>query len=343
MSQLLVTGGAGFVGVYMCEALLARGHRVRVLDLHEPPASLASRVEFVRGDIRDATRLDAVMAGCDTVVHLAAAHHDFGIAERTYFDVNDGGMRELCAAMERAGIAHMLFYSSCAVYGSAPEPHDERCTPQPDSHYGASKLAGERTLAAWVAQHASRRALVMRPTVTFGPGNFANMYTLIRQIDRGVFWPVGAGENLKSMAYVENLVDSSLFLWERAGAQAYEVFNWVEKPDLSSDRIARLVYARLGKSYPSVPVPLGLALALALPFDAVARVTGINLPITGARIRKLAGSRTVFEAQAARDAGYRPAISLQEGIARMVDWYVREGRDRPVERHIPPAEPLRAA
>lgn len=343
MSQLLVTGGSGFVGTYMCEALLQRDHAVRILDIHPPSAAMSSRVEYMSGDIRDAQVLDTALRDCDAVVHLAAAHHDFGISEATYHAVNDGGMRELCAAMERAGLGQMLFYSSCAVYGSAPEPHDESCTPAPESHYGASKLAGEHTLKAWVDGHSSRRALVIRPTVTFGPGNFANMYTLIRQIDRGVFWPVGKGQNLKSMAYVENLVDASLFLWEREAHSEYEVFNWVEKPDLSSDQIARIIYARLGKSYPSLPVPLGLALAIAKPCDLVAQATGINLPITAARIRKLAGTRTVFEAQAARDAGYVPAASLAEGIERMVDWYRAEGSRLPIVRNIPPAEPVRAA
>ena len=184
---------------------------------------------------------------------------------------------------------------------------------------------------------ASRRALVIRPTVTFGPGNFANMYTLIRQIARGQYWPVGEGANLKSMSYVENLVAASLFLWRRADAAPFDVYNWVEKPDLSSDAIARAVYAGLGRRYPSTPIPIGLALALALPFDAVASVTGINLPVTGARIRKLAGARTVFEASKARAAGFTPAITLSEGISRMVSWYQREGHALPIIRHLPPA------
>jgi nucleoside-diphosphate-sugar epimerase len=307
-----------------------------VLDLHRPEPTLAARVDVHVGDVRDAAAVDAALAGCDAVVHLAAAHHDFGISEATYFGVNEGGLRVLCAGMARHGITRILFTSSCAVYGTAPEPHDERCTPAPDSPYGASKLAGERVLEEWVRGDSARRALVIRPTVTFGPGNFANMYTLIRQIARGQYWPVGEGANLKSMSYVENLVAASLFLWARTDAPAFDVFNWVEKPDLSSDAIARAVYAGLGRSYPRTPIPLGLALALALPFDAVASLTGINLPVTGARIRKLAGSRTVFEARKVRDAGFTPSVSLADGITRMVQWYVREGHALPIVRHLPP-------
>ena len=334
--KYLVTGGAGFIGAWMCDALLAEGHTVRILDLHRPPAPLAARLEVMQGDVRERAAVDAALDGCDGVIHLAAAHHDFGISEATYFAVNEGAMRVLCAGMAKRGITSMLFTSSCAVYGSAPEPHDEACVPQPDGPYGASKLAGERVLEAWVSDAPERRALVIRPTVTFGPGNFANMYTLIRQIARGLYWPVGDGANLKSMAYVENLVAASLHLWRRPDAPAFDVFNWVEKPDLTSDEIARAVYGGLERPYPRTPLPLGLALALALPFDLVASVTGINLPITGARIRKLAGARTVFEAQKARDAGFTPTITLDAGIQRMVAWYRAEGHALPLVRHLPP-------
>ena len=139
---ILITGGAGFIGAWMCDALLAAGHTVRVLDLHRPAPALAARVDVHVGDVRDAAAVDTALTGCDAVVHLAAAHHDFGISEATYFGVNEGGLRVLCAGMTRHGITRMLFTSSCAVYGTAPEPHDEQCTPAPDGPYGASSWRG---------------------------------------------------------------------------------------------------------------------------------------------------------------------------------------------------------
>lgn len=209
-----ITGGSGFIGQYVVERLLAAGDEVTTLDLVPPPDGAARPTRHVRGDVRDPAAVRDALAGADRVLHLAAAHHDFGIDERTYFDVNEGAAGVLCREAERAGIRELCFFSSCAVYGDAPEPHAEDGPKQPNSHYGASKLAGEAVFSRW-AETGQGRVLVIRPTVVFGPRNFGNMYTLIRQIHRRRYLPVGAGSNQKSLAYVENLVDALLHLWTR--------------------------------------------------------------------------------------------------------------------------------
>lgn len=339
----LVTGGSGFIGRHLCEQLARAGHALTILDLVAPqPGAPAAR--YVRGDVRDADAVRTALAGCDAVFHLAAAHHDFGLARETFFAVNEGAAQVLCDAMDAAGVTDVCFYSSVAVFGDAPEPHHEDAPTAPANPYGASKLAGEQVFRRWVARGEGRRALVIRPTITFGPRNYANMYSLIRQIHRGLFLPVGAGENVKSLSYVENLVGVTLFLWERrATLPAFDAFHWVEKPDLTSHQIAAAIYRALGRKAPRVRLPLPVALALALPFDAVIAATGRNLPVSSARIRKLAGERTQFEADKARQAGFQPPVTLEEGIRRMVAWYLETGRhERPVW-HLPPAEPVRLA
>ncbi len=336
MARYLVTGGSGFIGRYLCERLAARGDHFHVLDL-KPPADAAPRPDrYVAGDVRDANAVRAALDGCEAVFHLAAAHHDFGIAYETYFDVNERGSQVLCDAMDAAGVGRVCFYSSVAVYGSAPEPHHEHSPKAPVNPYGASKLAGEAVFEGW-ATAGGRRVLVIRPTITFGARNFANMYSLIRQIDRGRFLPVGAGTNVKSLSYVENLVDATLFLWDHAPHGAVERYNWVEKPDMTSREIADTIYEALGRRAPRASVPLPVALALAAPFDAFIKVTGRNLPVSSARIRKLASEQTKFESDRARAAGFVPRATLREGLERMVQWYQAEGRgERPVW-HVPPA------
>ncbi len=342
--HFLVTGGAGFIGRLLCPALLARGDRVTVLDLAPMPAPRPggpAPTRVVRGDVRDPAAVREALAGCDAVFHLAAAHHDFGIDHATYFGVNEGGATVLCNAMEAAGVRDVCFYSSVAIFGDAPEPHHEDAPTAPNNDYGASKLAGEMVFRRWATAEPGRRVLVIRPTVTFGAGNFANMYSLIRQVDSGLFFQVGAGDNVKSLSYVENLVDATLFLWDRPDAAPFEAYHWVEKPDLTSGEIAAAISAALGRPAPRLRVPLGVALALAAPFDAVIRLTGRNLPVSSARVRKLAADRTKFEADKVRTAGFRPRVALDDGIRRMVAWYQAEGRRQPVVRHIPPAEPVR--
>ena len=335
--RVLVTGGSGFIGRYFCERLHGAGHEVIILDL-VAPSWPHDGMCVIPGDVRDAAAVRDAVAACDLVVHLAAAHHDFGISTPTYFAVNEGGARVLTEEMDRAGVRRACFFSSVAVYGTAPEPRTEAARPAPANPYGASKLAGEEVFRRWTERGEGRRALVIRPAVVFGPRNFANVYALMRQIHSGLYLPVGPGENVKSMAYVENVVDAALYLLGRQDLPPFDAYNYVDTPDLTSRGIGDAIAEALGRRPPAPTVPLALALALAAPFDAVIRVTGRNLPISSARVRKLATMQTKFDAAKVRTAGFSAAHSLRDGIRRMAEWYLAEGRHQAVVSHLPPEQ-----
>ena len=335
--KICVTGGSGFIGRYLCEKLQGEGHTLSILDLIDPAWDLGGS-RFVKGDIRGIDAVRAALDGCEGLIHLAAAHHDFGIAYDTYFDVNARGAEILCRAMDEGGITRCCFYSSVAGFGEAEPPLEESTKPLPDTPYGASKLEGEAVFRRWTDTGAGRRCIVIRPTVTFGPHNFANMYSLIRQIHSKRFLLVGDGSNIKSLSYVVNLVDATMYLWEKRDLPAFEVFNYVEKPDLTSRGIAEAIYHSLGRAPPRLHVPMWLARLAALPFDVVIALTGRNIPISSARITKLFGMQTKFEAEKVRSAGFKPAVSLRQGIAAMVEWYVDSGHRESSAWHQPPAE-----
>lgn len=338
--RIFVTGGSGFIGSYFFDLLTAAGHQVVIYDLITPPFDLKGHT-YIKGDVRDGPHLTRSMAGGDRVLALAAAHHDFGIDEATYFGVNETGTRLITEAMDTHGIRDLCFYSSCAVFGDAKPPLREDSTPAPNSPYGASKLAGERVIKPWTDKGDNRRALIIRPTITFGPRNFANMYSLIRQIHSGKFLQIGAGTNVKSLSYVENITQATLYLWNRPESDRapFDIFNYIDKPDLSSRQIAEAVYAGLERTPPGITLPMWLGLLLALPFDIVIKLTGKNLPVSSARVKKLAGTETRFEADKLAAAGFKPPVPLAEGIARMVRWYVAEGRHKEAVWHLPPATP----
>lgn len=335
MSGVLVTGGSGFIGRYVCEELARVGHRVVVLDL-VAPTWRASGLEFVAGDVRDPAAVRRAMTGCEAVLHLAAAHHDFGITDATYFDVNENGARVICAAMDESGVREACFFSSVAVYGSVPEPRTEDVVPAPSNPYGASKLAGERVFETWANQGGGRGVLVLRPAVVFGARNYANMFLLIRQVHSRMFLPIGPGTNVKSTAYVENLVDAMFFLLAREGRPAFDVYNYVDTPDMTSREICDIISEALGRAPLRWSLPLGAAVALAAPFDAVSRLTGRNIPISTARVRKLATMQTRFIADKVRQAGFTPRVPVRDGLRRMTEWFLREGRAHRVVSHLPP-------
>ena len=350
--KVLITGGTGFIGRYFTSELMALGHQVVVYDMHPfedgVPAVDVAAVKYVQGDIRDVAAMTTAMSGCDAVLHLAAAHHDFGITEATFEDVNVDGARKLCHAMDKNGIDNACFFSSVAIYGEAKPPVSENAPANAVLPYGKTKHGAEGVFREWVASGETdakkKRCLTIRPTVTFGMGNFANMFTLIKQIDKNRFLPVGAGTNIKSLSYVENTVDATLKLWlePKHELDAYTPFNYVCKPDMASGEIAEIIYEALGKKPPGFKVPYWFARLLALPLDIVIAITGKNLPVSGARIKKMAKAQTQYESKAIRDAGFEQKIPLREGIEKMVKWYTETGKveaEKGVKRRLPPEQP----
>ena len=342
--KILITGGSGFIAEYFHRDLTALGHNLVTLDLIEPtPNTPSAKSAYIKGDIRDPKTLDQAMAGVDLVVNLAAAHHDFGIQHDTYYSVNEHGSQQICDAMDRAKIKNLIFYSTVATYGDAPPPHTETSPTKPNSPYGGSKLKGETVFNNWTKKGDNRNALIIRPTVTFGVHNFANMYSLIRQIDSGKYARFGPGTNIKSLSYVENIVDATLFL---AGLkndkpnrkiEPFEIFNFIDKPDLTSTEISNVVSACLNKK-PAPAVPYALGMLIGFPFDIIIKLTGKNLPISTARVKKMFKTETKFEADKLLSVGYTPKFPLKEGIDRMTKWYMESGKNENAQWHQPPAE-----
>ncbi|MEE2912574.1 MAG: NAD(P)-dependent oxidoreductase [Planctomycetota bacterium] len=338
--RIVVTGGSGFIGAHLCHELKQQGNTIVILDLVEPRADIPHDC-FIQGDIRDVIAVREALEGCDEILHLAAAHHDFGIDEKTYFDVNEEGLRVITGVMDELSMRRIVFYSTVAVYGTAMSPLSEETPPQPESFYGKSKLAGEKVLETWIQQGNDRQCLIIRPTVTYGKNNFANMYSLLRQIDKGRFFFSSGSKNIKSLSYIENIADATLYLMDKNDLPPFAVFNYIDKPDLTSVEIAEACYTALGKKIPRLRIPLWMLLFAAIPFDIIIALTGKNLPVSTPRIKKLFVDQTKFEAQKIIDAGFKAEASVRNGIERTATWYMEKGKSESAQWHQPPAEVFR--
>lgn len=160
--KALLTGGTGYIGSHTVHALRASGHRVVVIDRKAPShATLIADAPFVLGDITDRVLVDKVLGDhdIDAVVHIAADKSvDESMRDPTkYFDNNTGGTLSVLAAMQRRGVSHLVFSSSCSVYGTPDaNPIIESTPPHPESPYGESKLLSERMLRWFDECHAIR-------------------------------------------------------------------------------------------------------------------------------------------------------------------------------------------
>jgi nucleoside-diphosphate-sugar epimerase len=321
--MILITGNAGFIGKYLTSALIQEGKEVRGLDIR-PRQNSEKGFTQLEGNILDKEVVRNAMNSTDCIIHLAAEHKDFGISKEQYYRVNVDGTRILLETAAELGIKKFIFYSSVAVYGGQSSTTEET-TPRPVNPYGASKLVAEKEIVKWANEDKSRTAIIIRPAVVFGPHNKANIFRLIRQVCDGRFLMVGNGENVKSIAYVRNLVDATIYLKDKCQSGLH-IFNYADEPHLQTKELVKLIGSIAGRRPYKFYIPLSLAVAGGVGFDILGKITGIDFPITAARMEKFT-MPTYHRAERIRSLGFIPKYSIEEGLQRNVEWYLGKKKD----------------
>src|SRR5258708_3484231 len=197
----LVTGGTGFIGSHLVEALCNQGQPVRCFlrrSRRIPP-----QAEPALGDLLSGAGIEAALAGVDTVIHLAGVTK--ALTTNDYYSGNVRATENLARAVTGRGI-RMVHVSSLAAIGPSPDgtPVSEDAEPRPITHYGRSKLEGERRVRALVPD-----AVIARPGVVYGPRD-TDVFQMLKSIARGVRLEIGNGERWFQAIYVRDLVDGLL-------------------------------------------------------------------------------------------------------------------------------------
>jgi len=317
MGKILITGGAGFIGSHFREMFPEADFIVS--DINSTKLDASNPMHFI-ADIRDENAMRKIFESfpIDAIIHLAAAHKDFGIEQDEYFSTNVDGAKVLCKLATAFNVRKIVFYSSVAIYGERDTPTDDHTPPQPTNDYGKSKLMAEDVLNNWYNQNENRTLIIVRPALVYGERNVANMYRLIDHIKKGLYFNIGEGNNIKSIAYVKNLVAATWYLLNSLDAGKYW-FNYSDKPHLTTGEIGNYVAELLGKPKPK-SISLNMLLLLAKPFDFLGMVSGKDLPISSHRVRKYA-SQTYHQADKIFKLGFTPEYSSRDGLKCMVEWY----------------------
>lgn len=218
---VLITGGAGFIGSNLVDALLARGYAVRVLDnLSTGKRSNLpddSRLELIVGDVADAACVRQALQGCRAVVHLAAVASVQASVDDPLgtHQSNLIGTLNVCEAMRAEGVRRVLFASSAAVYGNNGEGEaiDEDTPKAPLTPYAADKLASEHYLDFYRRQH-GLEPVVFRFFNIFGPRQdpsspYSGVISIFTErAQKGLPIVVfGDGEQTRDFVYVGDLVE----------------------------------------------------------------------------------------------------------------------------------------
>jgi len=217
---ILVTGGAGFIGSNLVDALLARGYAVRVLDNFSTGKRSnlreASALEVIEGDVADSAAVQRAVRGCRAVVHLAAVASVQASVDDPAgtHQSNLIGTLNLCEAMRAEGVRRVVFASSAAVYGNNGEGEaiDENTPKAPLTPYAADKLASEHYLDFYRRQH-GLEPVVFRFFNVFGPRQdpsspYSGVISIFTErAQKGLPIAVfGDGEQTRDFIYVGDLV-----------------------------------------------------------------------------------------------------------------------------------------
>ncbi|MBL8745726.1 MAG: NAD-dependent epimerase/dehydratase family protein [Phycisphaerae bacterium] len=322
--RVVVTGGAGFIGGHLVEALLLLGARVTVLDdlsnsdgshVTMLAESYGGQLRFVYGSILDPVALGEAMVGSEVVFHLAAMNsvpRSIEEPDRT-FEVNATGTVRVAEASRRSGTRRLVYAASSSAYGDDPVlPKVESMLPRPVSPYGASKLAGESVVRAWSRSYGVS-GISLRLFNVFGPRQrgddaySAVVSAFISGLLSGTRPTIyGDGTQTRDFTPVANVVHAMLL----AGA-------------LGSDPDGQVVNVALGRRT-----------SVRWLFDAVARLVGREgveprmAPARRGDVEHSGADITVSE----KLLGFKPIKGLEEGLAETVSWVMkqREEFDSPV-------------
>jgi sterol-4alpha-carboxylate 3-dehydrogenase (decarboxylating) len=322
--RAVVTGGCGFVGRHLVEALLRRGDEVTVVDVSPAPPHPA--VRYLQGDICDAALIAEAVAGAAVVYHNASVVHTRrNLAERVWA-VNLGGTENVLRACRARAVERLVYVSSAsAVYdGRDIEGGDESLpyATRSQAPYADSKIAAERAVLA--ADGAGLATLAIRPHVVFGPGDTRFLPAILARAEAGKLrYAVGRGVRYSDFTYVDNLIDALLAAGDRlrpgapVAGQAYFVTNG--EPTPFWDFVGRLL-ARLGLPPIRGTVPYWLAYGAATVAEAIDTMRGGRLGVEDGlsrfAVRYMCTHHYFSIEKARRDLGYQPRVSLAEGIER---------------------------
>jgi dihydroflavonol-4-reductase len=321
---VLVTGATGFTGGYLVRALVESGSSVRVIVRSAAKAnSLPPGIQILEADISDPVAVSRAAEGVGVIYHLAAAYREAAHNEDSYRRINVEATRNLLEAAARHGVERFVHCSTVGVLGHVANPPADETSPYaPGDPYQRTKCEGE-ILALSYAQERGVPVAVARPTAIYGPGD-RRLLKMFRLIAKGRFIMLGSGDIYYHMVFVDDLVCGLRLLADHPAAQG-EAFILGGDQYQRLDTIAALVAKELGVLAPRWRIPAWPVQMAGSLCEAICVPFGIEPPIYRRRVDFFTKSRAFSIEKARRILGYRPRVSLEDGLRRTLDWCIRAG------------------
>jgi 2-alkyl-3-oxoalkanoate reductase len=325
MKRVLVTGGGGFVGSAIVALLRTRGVDTCVIGRRHYPEIDRLGAVCVRGDIRDREFFVECSKGIDTIFHVASLAGIWG-DRKEYFSINVLGTENILYACERNSIKRLIYTSTpSVVFNRADICNGNETLPYPDTylcHYAESKALAEKMVLNACTTHLYTCAI--RPHLVWGPGDPHLVPRLLERGRRRQLKIVGDGTNLVDISYVDNVAHAHLLAADNllgsgtANGKAYfisqgapvNLWQWINE-----------LFSKTGIPPVTKRVPFSLACGMGWLLEKIHRalIPTREPGMTQFLAEQLAKSHYFSIAQAQKDLGYKPLISTEEGMKRLLN------------------------
>jgi nucleoside-diphosphate-sugar epimerase len=302
--KVLVTGASGFVGKLLTTELLRREYSVRVV-VRNKAQLIDSAERMIVGEVNGDTNWRDALNEVEVVIHLAARVHVMKECAvdslATFRQVNVEGTRRLAESAAKAGVKRFVYVSSVKVNGEVTsQPFTELDVANPQDAYGVSKWEAEQVLQQ-ISAETGLEVVIVRPPLVYGAGVKGNFAQMLKVLANGVPLPFVSVRNLRSLIYVENLVDALILCatHPNAAGQTYLVS---DGQDVSTPDLLRKLSSAMKKPtklLPCSPIFISFAGRLIGKSNQIERLLG-NLQVDSSKIR--------------RELAWQPPFSLDEGL-----------------------------
>lgn len=313
-SNVLITGGAGFLGVHLARQLLKEKYKVTLFDIADLDAKdLIGKVNFTKGDVRDKKAVDNATKNQDFVVHAAAAL-PIQQSKKLIFDVNVNGTKNILEASLKNKIKRLVFISTTAVYGVPKHLPETEISPlDPIGYYGESKIAGEDLCKEFMKKGLSIN--IIRPKTFLGPERLGVFELWFEAIYTGKrVFILGNGNNRYQLLAVSDVVDAII-----KALETYikgEIFNIGAKEfgTWRSDLGAIIEYAKSNSQITSLPV---ITSQIILSFLEKLHLS----PIAAWHYKTMPVDSYISTEKAKKLLNWRPQKSNQDLFLENYKWY----------------------
>jgi len=329
--KVAVTGGTGFIGGKLVEALVRQGHQVRCLTRETSDAGRLEElgVELHRGDLGDTKALESLPADCEVVYHLAAHVSDWGSKE-VFYRYNLDATKVLLDASVRAGVKRFIHMSSSTVIWKSDFwnvhnlidvdetfPYREHY----NDHYNASKAEAEKLVLSYNADE-GLKTVVIRPSNVWGAGDKVILPRVAMAAKKGILIPMGSGTKTVTPCHVDNLVQAILLASdnENAPGNIYFINDGINIGYM--EFLTGQLRASGIQWKPGFSIPYKVAYGMAAGMEVIFKLMKSKKPpvLTRFAVAALAGSRSYSIEKAKRELGYAPSVDMQQGFNELEEW-----------------------